>query len=418
MYKNPLQLNQPLGSSYPADEDDVRAVKSALLVVGEYPETADRESGYTDDALFDGLKRFQKKRGLHPDGIAKPGGPTETTLSAALADKALSRPQRRAGKNGSRRPSQAARQKQSVFGIANGTGEGQVNRPHDVTGTKRALAWAGYYPKEKAQNPKSTPDEDMRWGLWRFQQDFGLKQDGFMRPGGETAQALNTLITPLVLQAVAAEGDPPQEEEAPDHPSEPPPANDEDGDTDHERKCQALQAEADRLREEEAHWREAAMFLNADIAQVDEADRSRYISLVSKLTAYDHKPERGVRPDFKSFMNLIGSAEARGPGGKPGKRPDQSTAPAPTVPPDGGKPPNTPVPPMLPPHDGGAPREDDKFEWEEALDEILEPSWFDEIRKYRREAQDGAFEKMMEFSRERTKKITEGENQGCFIEQK
>jgi hypothetical protein len=81
-----LETEPNLGSSYEADQDDVRGMKTALTEVGEYTPPRDGINGWTDDALFDGMKRFQKKRGLHVDGVARPGGPTETNLNSALAE--------------------------------------------------------------------------------------------------------------------------------------------------------------------------------------------------------------------------------------------------------------------------------------------------------------------------------------------
>jgi hypothetical protein len=57
-----LRLKQTLGSSYLADGDDVRATKTALKESGEYePQTvgsaAPEINEWTDDALFDGLKK-------------------------------------------------------------------------------------------------------------------------------------------------------------------------------------------------------------------------------------------------------------------------------------------------------------------------------------------------------------------------
>lgn len=50
---------------------------------------------------------------------------------------------------------------------------------------KNALAWTGHYPAIKAHKNDPTLDEDLIWGLRRFQRDFTLTQDGISRPGGE-----------------------------------------------------------------------------------------------------------------------------------------------------------------------------------------------------------------------------------------
>jgi len=86
--------------------------------------------------------------------------------------------------------------------VGGGVGAGQRNRGRDVQGTKRALAWAGYYPNAKAQRPDARPDDDLDWGLKRFQRDFGLKTDGFLRPGGETERTLDRVAGPLIDASV------------------------------------------------------------------------------------------------------------------------------------------------------------------------------------------------------------------------
>ncbi|GEM_PF-1206683 len=87
-------------------------------------------------------------------------------------------------------------------------GQGQVNRGQDVVGLKNALAWTGHYPVEKAHLGNPTTDEDLNWGLRGFQRDFGLKTDGFSRPGGETEVRLNDLISPLIQKVSANAAEP------------------------------------------------------------------------------------------------------------------------------------------------------------------------------------------------------------------
>lgn len=40
---------------------------------------------WTDDAMFDGIKRFQKENRLKIDGLMRPGGPTETAINQRLS---------------------------------------------------------------------------------------------------------------------------------------------------------------------------------------------------------------------------------------------------------------------------------------------------------------------------------------------
>ncbi len=176
--------------------------------------------------------------GLTVDGFARPGGPTETTLNSRLANTAHDRARRHDQTryeypNKPKRPAKAApaiaydpeltdpfdtppffapkpkvkRAIQKVdltdrpLRLGGGVGQGQVNRGQDVIGLKNALAWAGHYPVDKAHRQDATPDEDLHWALIGFQRDYGLKTDGFSRPGGETEARLNDLISPLIKRA-------------------------------------------------------------------------------------------------------------------------------------------------------------------------------------------------------------------------
>ena len=142
------------------------------------------------------------------------------------------------------------------------------------------------------------------------------------------------------------------------------------------------------------------MFLNQDIEDVEGADQAKYINLVSELTSYVHRPNAQDRLDEsrsefldiflpqnaspESFITMFGKRRS----GKP--NPPRNTAPS----------------------------KRDTTQTESFLRSLNGPSWYPEIRKYRADAQKKAFKRMMEFSEERTKVITAGEDAGCFIEQR
>jgi len=98
--------------------------------------------------------------------------------------------------------------REPVFRLSRSVGIGGDNEPDDVIGAKRALGWAGYYPSDLAQTPTADAslegDPQFLYGIRRFQADSGLSADSFMRRDGETATALNSRITPLVLAAAPA----------------------------------------------------------------------------------------------------------------------------------------------------------------------------------------------------------------------
>ena len=93
-----FKLNETLGSSYPANENDVLNMKSALQDLGEYDSSKYDMTPYPDTPLFEGIKRVQKKNGLYVDGTARPGGPTEITVNAALAQKEVDAQRKSKGK--------------------------------------------------------------------------------------------------------------------------------------------------------------------------------------------------------------------------------------------------------------------------------------------------------------------------------
>lgn len=189
-----ITLKQTIGASFPAGGSDLRSVMAALAVLGIYKSPLTAGNGgeitrWTDDALFQGLKKFQKGHGIRPDGVAKPGGPTIVALNSALAQKTAAE------------ANDAVANRGGVFTLNGGVGTGQANRATDVHSTKRALAWAGYYPRTKARAADAPSDDELGESIRAFQQNFGLKRDGLLRPGGKTATTLDRLITPLVQVA-------------------------------------------------------------------------------------------------------------------------------------------------------------------------------------------------------------------------
>lgn len=89
-----------------------------------------------------------------------------------------------------------------IFKLTASVGAGGENRPHDVQAAKRALAWAGQYPVDKAQSPTGLADlegdPDFQRGVIRFQRGSNLRRDAMLMPGGETERALERTIRPLV----------------------------------------------------------------------------------------------------------------------------------------------------------------------------------------------------------------------------
>jgi hypothetical protein len=80
---NPFKLRGPFGADYSVDGDDILRTKKALHQLGHFDEKA-FVNPYADTRMIDGLKSFQRSRGLTPDGVMKPDGPTAKALGDAL----------------------------------------------------------------------------------------------------------------------------------------------------------------------------------------------------------------------------------------------------------------------------------------------------------------------------------------------
>jgi len=80
---NPFKLKGPFGANYSVDGDDILRTKKALHQLGHFEEK-EFVNPYADARMIDGLKSFQRSRGLAPDGVMKPDGPTAKALGDAL----------------------------------------------------------------------------------------------------------------------------------------------------------------------------------------------------------------------------------------------------------------------------------------------------------------------------------------------
>lgn len=69
-------------------------------------------------------------------------------------------------------------------------GNNRDNDLEDVLSVKRGLSEAGYYDLTRAPEPHGYITKEMDDGIRRFQQDNGLRVDGYLLPGGETENAL------------------------------------------------------------------------------------------------------------------------------------------------------------------------------------------------------------------------------------
>ncbi|MCR6629232.1 MAG: peptidoglycan-binding protein [Magnetospirillum sp.] len=99
-----FSLNKAMGTNYTVDPGDIVSTKTALNQLGYYDVPPHRGiDDWTDDAMFNGIKAFQKDNGLKVDGLMRPGGPTEQAINTGLAENAKDNtPDASGGQNHSR----------------------------------------------------------------------------------------------------------------------------------------------------------------------------------------------------------------------------------------------------------------------------------------------------------------------------
>jgi len=212
---NPYKIKQSVGPDYNHDQDDVFRTKTALKDLGHFKTPDYGLTKYPDTPLFDGIKSYQRAKGLRVDGVMKPDGPTAAAMGKdlgahdtrprargfvaeqkdTLPDRFIYAPKRN-------------RQRPPIFDTSGDVGWGRKNDPRDVLAARRGLAWAGHLPEAKARDQKPA-DNEVFQAIEAFQRQAGVKKDGWMGRSGETAKALNDAIAPKVeayLKSVAGSG--------------------------------------------------------------------------------------------------------------------------------------------------------------------------------------------------------------------
>ena len=79
-----VNIEDPLASNFPNNQEDTLAIKKALNELGYYEPPEWGLSGQTEAALYEGIKNFQKDNKLAIDGRINPGGETIKTLNTKL----------------------------------------------------------------------------------------------------------------------------------------------------------------------------------------------------------------------------------------------------------------------------------------------------------------------------------------------
>lgn len=181
-----LRLKSRLDRSASSDPEDVVLIKSALARIGLLGDRASGITPYPDHGLFEGIRAFQRRRGLTIDGVMTPSGPTLRALNAELAHREDA-PAARDAMGDRQRP--AGRAPSSGLSLAEPVRRDAAAREHDVIALKTALARLGLYrDPDGAITP--VPDGALFQAVETFQRSRRLEVDGVVNPGGETERAL------------------------------------------------------------------------------------------------------------------------------------------------------------------------------------------------------------------------------------
>lgn len=150
-----LKLTSPIGTDYRVEPSDLMDTKRALNQLGYYDIPPERGiDDWTDHAIFDGIRRFQKDNGLKVDGFMRPDGPTERAMNIKMAAAENDSDWEYAGdvdKNGSRDVTTHGPVKVEIY-----------NPGPSVNGLRYKVDWYGLDKEGKVIPEFRRPDHDQR----------------------------------------------------------------------------------------------------------------------------------------------------------------------------------------------------------------------------------------------------------------
>lgn len=195
---NPFRLKQSIGEEYNMNLDDSLKTKKALADLGHMEVPDHGLTEFPDRSMIEGVKSFQRDQGLKEDGIIKPDGPTIRRLNETLAAKQkMAKQPSRATTVVSPRQSNPPRPKpKTLFQHI------RLKRPitaatsvdlNDTGRVKSALNDLGLL-NTRDLPLDAFPDQSMIEGIKTFQRENSLREDGEMKPGGETVERLNQVM--------------------------------------------------------------------------------------------------------------------------------------------------------------------------------------------------------------------------------
>ncbi|MFK7866390.1 MAG: glycosyl hydrolase 108 family protein, partial [Alphaproteobacteria bacterium] len=173
-----FDIDHEVSQNNAINPENTLKVKNALIKTKDYTPAHGEISEYPDYAMFEGLKKFQRRKGLVVDGRMRPKGPTAMTINAELA--------KQVGATKTPDLKSAAKQKQ-------------------------ALKALGLYPDDKKIDDHGD-DPDFAFAQGSFQRQYNTNQTGIFSL--EDVKKLEEIIAPLfqIPQAgtpdIAAPSDP------------------------------------------------------------------------------------------------------------------------------------------------------------------------------------------------------------------
>jgi hypothetical protein len=173
-----LTLNAPAGNGQINDPADIAALDDSLRRINAYApplEYANEPQRYATEPMINALEKFQEQNGLKIDGYAAPGGPTERAINNRLLGK----------------PRGAGLLYDSPAPLSASVGDGRENRRADVATVQRLLGALDHMPEDPFDAPHGFVDQRTLDGVKGFQRRKGLREDGWLAPGGETERALH-----------------------------------------------------------------------------------------------------------------------------------------------------------------------------------------------------------------------------------
>jgi len=177
----PLVLEGPVGPSMPSQGGGIFDIKTVLNTLGFFDPPTGEITQFTEQGLFDGISDFQSSNNIPVSAALRPGDRTMRTLRDRFA--------RAHG-----------RRQNGVVRIADSVGAGGINAATDLGRVGSLLRRSGHF----APTHQAPTASELAPPIRAFQARVGLREDGLIKPNGETLEILGDvteLNRPTLAQA-------------------------------------------------------------------------------------------------------------------------------------------------------------------------------------------------------------------------